>query len=464
MAADTILAAASPPGPGSRAVLRLSGARALECIDRLCAGSAGLARARGFSAHAIEIEAGGLRLPAWALVFRAPRSFTGEDVVELHLPASAPLVDLVARCLVVEHGARWAGPGEFTRRAFENGRIDLSQAEAVGQLIAAVGEDEARAARRALEGRMGEEARAISTLVTEALAFIEAALDFPDEDLPEIAPAGLIERIDAAAARIEELRRSTRLRLSGPGVLHVVLAGLPNAGKSSLLNALAGRDAALVSPLAGTTRDPVRIRTRIEGSAVEWVDVAGSPVGSGGLERQLDESGRRAVERLGRIEIEHADLTVWVLDASEPLEASLEACASLPARRRIIAANKVDLLDAADKARLGAELGAAHQVSALTGEGLEGFTRAVLRVARRRGPEPLWGSPPRFLASAHQESALLGAAEAVERARRAVSAELGLECAAADLRDALGRLEELSGRVTASDVLGHVFARFCIGK
>jgi tRNA modification GTPase len=487
MLAPTIFAIASAPGVGTRAVLKLSGPSALAAVAALAEDGRTLADRRGFAGVELALRAYGLRVPAWVVVFRAPRSYTREDLVEVHVPGSAPVVAALARALVALEGVRWAAPGEFTLRALQNGRIDLGQAEAVAQAMAATSEAEARAARRGLAGELGSEVRGIADLLTETLALIEAGIDFADEDLPEVAPQALIERVGAVAARIERLRRSTSLRLASSGACRVVLAGFPNSGKSSLLNAVLGRSAALVSEFPGTTRDPVRGATSEGGVRIEWTDVAGtldlrelldlrsSSPAAYGLERALEAPALEAVRRLTRLEIETADLVLWVVDGTEPAGASMKCFEDLeglggPAPpRRLLVVNKTDLFAAADferwrlageDARVGAVL-----VSARTGDGLAKLKAAVLARCLRSGREvPRTRDAPRFLVSAHQEAALEAALEAIGRARAAISVELGNECAAADLRQALGALEELTGKVTPDEVLGLVFSRFCVGK
>lgn len=481
---DTILALASPPGRSARAVMRLSGPSAFDAVERLAGDSGRVRGAPGFSGVAVVFQLEGGSLPAWVDVFRAPRSYTREDILEIHLPASPPLVEGLGRALVLAEGVRWAGPGEFTLRAFLNGRIDLSQAEAVAQLISAADKAEARAAQRGLAGEFRLRLDGIARDLTETIALLEAALDFVDEGVPEVEPDEILRRTHGVRERLAGLRQSTRLRLSAPGVAHVVLGGFPNAGKSSLLNAILGRHAALVSSLAGTTRDPVRGNTVHGGTRIEWVDLAGmsslEPSGktessgtSGGapsvadLDRQLGEEARAAVRRLSSVELEHADLLLWVLDPTDRPEASLAEYRRLDEQRRVLVVNKTDLVNSAVLEQWSPSRWkeAVHLVSARYGSGLSSLVKAVVEHARgSRLSARLVTSPECFLVSAHQESALLCAMDSLERAAEAVVQEVGYECAAADLREALRALEELTGRVTNDEILGHIFARFCVGK
>ena len=468
----TIVALSSPPGVSARAIVRVSGPEAIDAVAALLVsnGDAGAASSSspasaltelgGFRGRAVRLAVGHAILPAWLTVFRVPRSYTREDLVEIHAPGSRPVLDALARSLVSRDGVRWAHPGEFTLRAYLSGRVDLSRAEAVEQLIAATSEDEVRAARRSLSGELAREVERVREALVEGLALLEAALDFPDEDLPEIAPAPVLERIEAIAATIARLRLSTSLRISSSGVRRVVLAGYPNAGKSSLLNRILGRHAAIVSSLEGTTRDPVRGRTESGGRTIEWIDVAGAfgDEGVGAtvpqLEQQLDPDDRNALRRLTDFELRSADLVVWVVDVADRLaRESIGRGRSIDA---LVVANKIDLPSSTtDRPQV--------VVSARTGQGIDSLLAAVHR-RLDGGPAASGGCESTFLTTAHQEAALERADARAHRAREALAAGLGYECAAADLRGALGAMEDIVGRVTTDDVLGHIFSRFCIGK
>lgn len=508
---DTIVAVASPPGISSRAVIRVSGPHSLEAVARLVDPEGEtLLRQRGFTGRAVELELDDVTLPAWVNVYRAPRSYTREDVVELFVCGSPAVLHLVSTALLTLRSTggdpllRWARPGEFTLRAFLRGRIDLSQAEAVASVIGATGEDEARAARRGLRGELRDRLEALSRGLTESVALLEAALDFPDEDLPQVAPDVIRRRLDGARSRLEELRSSCRQLSGADGTLRVVLAGFPNAGKSTLLNAILCREAAIATPVPGTTRDPVRGVTICRGRRVEWIDLAGTrsagaltrapesmgaeseeaegaALSSAGAreEGQLEEgrgdremSGAdgedviwRIVGRLSKAEVDAADLVLWVLDPVRDVTASLSESRRFSGRRVLLVAQKSDLLDGPGGEGAKRALGEAadeplHLVSALRGDGIAELLDAVLRAGSCRGREG--AGSPRFLVSAHQQAALEAAGEALGRARGAV--DWGYELAAADLRDALRALEDLTGRVTSDAILEEVFSRFCIGK
>ena len=470
MLEGTILACATPRGKAARGVLRLSGADAVAAVGRISASAAALEDCPGYGGVELRLEVDGGAFDAWAVVYRAPRSYTREDVVELHLPASLPVQGMIARALVVQEGVRWAGPGEFTLRAFRSGRLDLAQAEAVAQVISATEDVELRAARRGLSGELGAVVRAVADRLTGTLALMEACIDFADEDIPEFSGGRLSGEVGEIVAAVDRLKRSTSLRLAGEGSFHCVLAGLPNAGKSSLLNALLGRREALVSELAGTTRDPVRGTTREGTLSVTWVDLAGGYPRPwerlvSGLDRRMNPETRAAVERLTSLELEHADGVLWLVDAAGEYPESLEAFESLEAVVKLLVFNKVDLLDAPARASLAGRYPAALLTSALDGTGLDELRAAVGKcpaAASRQGS--LAGEPARFLVSSHQEAALQLSREALDRALDVLDSGAGLELAAADLRDALRSLEDLIGEVTPDDVLDRVFAGFCVGK
>ena len=349
----------------------------------------------------------------------------------------------------------------------------------MARLSAATGEEEARAARRALAGDLGREVESVVNVLTEALALIEAGIDFADEDLPEVAPDILLERLDDVGARITSLRASTSLRVADSGASHVVFAGLPNAGKSSLLNAVLGRPEAIVSDLEGTTRDPVRGVTNEGGVRVSWTDLAGttsldalqressSRTVARGLDRRMSDATRRAVRRLTDVELRAADTVLWVVDGTVAEDVSLADSRGIDASRRVLVVNKIDLLDDRVRRTWARRHPGACLVSAVTGAGIDVLRRLVAdrSAGVRSGPgaEPSVEAP-RYLTSAHQESALDEADDAMVRARSALNADHGNELAAADLRDALRALEDLAGTVTPDDVLGLIFSRFCVGK
>jgi tRNA modification GTPase len=491
---DTIAAVSTALGPSARAVVRLSGPRALECAGALvCAGpGAAIEESRGYTQRAVEIDVHGIPIPARITVFRKPRSFTGEDLVEIDLPGSLPVLAALLRRLLAAGRARLAHPGEFSLRAFLGGRLDLTQAEALGKLIHAGGEAEARAAYRQLGGELRRRVGEIEEAITGTLALVEAGIDFPDEDIPAVAPGRLEAEIEKARRGARRLLDSACLRIPERGALRVAILGHPNAGKSSMLNAAVGRPAALTSDEAGTTRDPVRASSVRGGIQLEWMDLAGleeaawmlgRPAGAAGPgaagetgdggEAAAEYGMARAIQRLSERELEIADLIVWVADgcrggADDPLSGFDE----LPEKPRLDAVSKCDLLGAAARSRWRAHPLRPLLVSARTGEGLD---ELLERIAAHRGgwmagrDIPAGGgravSPDAaLLLSPLQATQLERAVEALDRAAAALRSGSGYELAAVDLRDALAGLAPLCGREVSERVLGAIFSQLCIGK
>lgn len=440
---DTIAAIATAAGAGGVGVVRLSGMRAREIAETLCA-----RRLKPRFAHYARFhDADGETLDdGIALYYRAPASYTGEDVVELQAHGSpAVLRALLDRCCAL--GARMARPGEFSERAFLNGKLDLAQAEAVADLIAAGDARAARAARRSLDGVFSRRVDAIADALLGLRVHVEAAIDFVDEPLDTLGGAQLRDGLARAAADLDalliEAERGQKLRDG----LHAVIVGPPNAGKSSLLNALAGSERAIVSDIAGTTRDLLRETVRVDGVELTLVDTAGLRAGGDAIER---EGMRRAASELTR-----ADLAIVVLDANEIASgraAVADAIAEVPQRLWVM--NKADLLPG-----LPVASDDAVWVSARTGAGLDTL-HARLRALAGLEAE---GAEGAFSARARQVDALRRARLELAAARQQLEGDM-LDLTAESLRAAHDSLGEITGRVAPDDLLGHIFSRFCIGK
>jgi tRNA modification GTPase len=433
IARDTIAAIATPPGRGGIGIVRVSGPRAA-AIAQAVLGSVPTPRV----ADAARFGAGGEPIDAGlALYFPAPHSYTGEDVLELH-GHGGPVVMQMLLAACVDAGARLAEPGEFTRRAFLEGKLDLAQAEAVADLIDASSREAARSALRSLSGEFSAAIQTLQAQLVELRALTEAQLDFPEEDLERLHrddAARRLERVREALSEVLAKSRQGSLLRSG---VHVVLAGRPNVGKSSLLNRLAGDERAIVTAVPGTTRDALREPVQIEGVPLVLVDTAG-------LRESADEVERLGIERARR-ELERADVVIAVSEAGAPGMPADE----LPQTARIEVYNKADL-------RPGFVAPAqALAVSAKTGAGLAELRRAILAAAG-------WSASgePVFLARERHLRALEAAAEHLAKAQRE---QARWELFAEELRLAHQALGAITGEFTPDDLLGEIFARFCIGK
>ena len=470
---DTIAAIATPPGTGALAIVRVSGPGAVALADAVFRGRGALREAASHTAHYGAIVrapddrsgagAGGGEVidDVVATLFRAPASYTGEDTVEITCHGS----NLVAATIVgvlLNEGARNADPGEFTRRAFLNGKLDLTQAEAVAEVIRSATAASLRGARNRLNGALGARVSALRQQLLDCAVHVELALDFADEDI-ELAPAELVasevREVRAAIAAMLATFRTGRMLRDG---IHVVLAGPPNVGKSSLLNRLAQEARALVTDVPGTTRDVIR----------EDLDIHGVPV------RLYDTAGLRAteetVERLG-VErsiatVADADLVLFVCAANEPFPhdalRQVRAATAPTGAQVAVIANKSDLEDRRDLPdRRDLDAGNAERcdlaVSARTGARLDDLCSLLLERTVGTGG---YTERTALVASARHRDNLQRAAAALARAEQAAAAALGGELVAADLRNAVSHLEEIIGIVASDDVLNRIFAQFCIGK
>jgi tRNA modification GTPase len=452
-AADVIAAVSTAAGPSPRGVVRLSGAGALEVLAGLCAGGlpAELSPRASYRAFDAELRFRDLVLPARVYVMRAPASYTREDVVELHTFGNAAL----QRALLAElsaRGARPAGPGEFTRRAFLNGRIDLAQAEAVESLIHSRNETEHRAALDVLAGRLSGEVAALRRDLTETAALMELSLDFSDQDVPLISAAEARARLRPARETLRRLAGDDGGRVARQAA-RVVLFGPPNAGKSSLFNALLRRRRAIVSPHPGTTRDTVEAVAALDGLELLLVDTAG-------LRPPVDGIEAEAVRRSGD-SVARADLALCVLDLTQPPgRETLEMLRGLDPRRAAVVLNKSDLGAARpDALRALPEGIETHAVSARTGAGLP----ELLDGLRARLIGGVDRAPGALMVGARQAALLRQALAALDRALDD-DTPAAIDLLAEDVRAALAALDDLTGGSATEETLDLIFAKFCIGK
>ena len=442
---DTIAAIATAPGRAGIGVVRVSGAS----VRQVMLGIVGRCLAPRHAAVVRFRDADGASIDEGvALFFAGPQSYTGEDVLELQGHGGPVVLRLVLqRC--VELGARMAQPGEFTRRAYLNGRVDLAQAESVVDLIDAATAHAARSALRSLQGEFSSKINGVKARIVELRARVEAALDFPEEDVDALERATVREGLAEVRAALETvLAAAARGSVLREG-LHLVIAGRPNVGKSSLLNRLAGAELAIVTDIPGTTRDPVREALAVGGVPVHVVDTAG-------LRDTTDPVERIGVERAWDV-IAKADAVMLVADATSGMgEADLAILRRMPqGLKRLRVMNKIDLIgreaakeEAADETVLW--------LSARTGEGIDLLRSAILELAGWHHP-----TESAFLARERHLTALR-AAQAHLVAATSQAAQL--EFLAEELRLAQEQLSLITGEFTADDLLGEIFSRFCIGK
>ncbi|MEA2626133.1 MAG: tRNA modification GTPase [Candidatus Binatota bacterium] len=448
--ADTIAAIATPAGIGAVAIVRVSGPRAIAIAKTIFAGfpSTGLESHRLYVGRVTDTD-GAVLDRGLAVVMRSPHSYTGEDVVELQVHGS-PVVARAVLELTFRHGARAARSGEFTMRAFLNGKIDLAQAESVADLVAASTPAAARAAALQLDGSLSRAVEEILDVLVGTAAELEASLDFAEEDVGDIDVEEIARRLEAQAVRCRDLASTSRRgRLLRHGA-RVAIVGKPNVGKSSLLNRLLLSDRAIVTPIAGTTRDALEEAAEIDGIPVVVVDTAG-------LRPTADEVEREGVRRT-REQIGIADLVLLVVDASTGLDAVdrdvLEAVTGTPF---LVVANKIDLGRAASS---NGHRPAVY-TSARTGEGIAELRREITREVG--GGQADFGGLA-VLRERHR-SALEAAAAALDVASRSLEEGGTADVIAVDVNLAIGALSEILGRVpSAEDVLHRIFGEFCIGK
>ena len=447
---DTIAAIATAPGRGGIGIVRISGPACAAIATALLGAvpAARKAELRGFlDEHGAALDAG------LALYFPAPHSYTGEDVLELQGHGGPVVMDLLLR-RVLALGARLAAPGEFTQRAFLNDKLDLAQAEAVADLIDSGSSEAARAALRSLQGEFSAQVHDLAEAVLELRMWVEAAIDFPEEEVDFLADRALAARMEFIRGRFAELAETARQGALLRDGLTLVIAGRPNAGKSSLLNRLAGYDAAIVTPLPGTTRDVLRERIEIDGLPLHLLDTAG-------LRDSADEIEAEGIRRAHQ-ELERAGRVLFVVDASDAaaVAAIADDLAALPTESPCtVVMNKIDLAGVEAGVDAGAGAPPRVRVSARSGAGLE-LLRAHLKDCVGFHP----AGDGALSARARHLDALRRARAHVEEAHRLLTERHAGELVAQELSDAQKQLGEITGQVTSDDLLGRIFGSFCIGK
>lgn len=453
---DTIAAIATPLGVGGIGVVRVSGPDAVQLVQRVFVRSDGLPVTNLQShhvCHGFVVDGHGDRIDeALLCAMRKPRSYTREDVAEISCHGGVLITQRVLDAVLAQ-GARVAEPGEFTRRAFLNGRLDLAQAEAVIDLINARTLASHRAAINQLDGALSRCLRDLREELIQVSVYLEAGIDFPEEDLQLVSEAALGERLEAVAGRLETLCNSfARGRLLRDGMA-VAVVGRPNVGKSSLLNALLGRDRAIVSPQPGTTRDTIEEELSIDGVLVRLTDTAGLHTATDVIEQEGMRRARTVVER--------AELLVVVLDGSVALTCDdhlvLSETAGSP---RLVVRNKCDLSPSWTADDLVSS-GPLLDVSALQHIGICDLEQAIVRQAL--GNDPLSQDEVLLTRARHYQS-IMNALKNVRAAQRGLCGEMPLECVALDVGEALQNLADVLGESVAGEVLDRIFHQFCVGK
>ncbi|MGB3918801.1 tRNA uridine-5-carboxymethylaminomethyl(34) synthesis GTPase MnmE [Thiothrix litoralis] len=441
---DTIAAVATPPGRGGVGIIRISG----QLVPALATAMLGSLPAPRQAVHRLFKAADGTPLDdGIALYFPAPHSFTGEDVLELQGHGGTVVLDmLLKRCL--ELGVRLARPGEFSERAFLNDKLDLAQAEAIADLIDSGSEQAARSALRSLQGEFSTAVNTLLTGLIELRVYVEAALDFPDEEIDFLADAAVTNRLETIKQQLHTIFLKARQGSLLRDGMHLVIVGRPNAGKSSLLNALAGQETAIVTEIAGTTRDVLRERINLDGMPLHIVDTAG-------LRDSDDPVEKIGIERAWA-EIAKADLILLLVDDTshdEPENAAI--LARLPPHLpRITVHNKVDL-----SGKQPGKQGEHLYISAKQSLGIEEL-RAELKTRMGYQGE----AEDTFIARRRHLQALAETQAAVERAEYQLREFNAGELMAEELRQAQDTLGQITGRFTPDDLLGEIFSSFCIGK
>jgi tRNA modification GTPase len=458
---DTIAAVATPPGVGAVAIVRISGPDARQALERCFRPSSSREWRPQRLRRGAVLDAARARIDdALAVYFAAPHSYTGEDVAELHVHGGPGSVACVLEA-VLAAGARLATPGEFTRRAFVNGRLDLAQAEAVADLIAAESRLASRAAALRLEGATGRALREMSDELMSHIAEIEAHVDYPEE-VPEPDARAIAECVRRQSARVDDMLAGAGAAKALRDGIDCVIAGPPNAGKSSLLNALLEAERAIVSEIPGTTRDIVEDRVAVDGVLLRLRDTAGLRVTADVIEAEGVSRAQNAIAG--------AELVIVVLDCSRLLDDDARAALVITeGRARVVLANKLDLGDAGEAQLLHEYPHVARNGGACSFVRGSVKRRETVNEVRAAVAQLGWGGKVELanathVANARQIEALVRARTALEQARVAIEAPYPIDIAAAELRAAVAAYGEITGATVTQGVLDGIFSRFCVGK
>ncbi|NLA77135.1 MAG: tRNA uridine-5-carboxymethylaminomethyl(34) synthesis GTPase MnmE [Clostridiales bacterium] len=452
----TVAAIATPCAASGIGVIRISGDDALLIADRVFSPFSPeqkLSEMKGYSAAYGRVISGGRVLDkAVALVFRAPKSYTGENVAELSCHGSPFVLQQVLRA-VLEAGAQPAPAGEFTKRAYLNGKLDLASAEAVMNVISSQGEDARSAALNALDGALGKKAEAVRGIIVSAAANMSAWVDYPDEEIPELDRNTLTGDFKRCEGELRALLSGFDAGQAVLGGVDTVIAGRPNAGKSTLMNLLAGRELSIVTPVAGTTRDVVEQTVRVGNTLLKLADTAG-------LRAALDEVEKIGVER-AKTRIERAGLVLAVFDSAEELNADDFRLAEMCTGKKAVAViNKTDLPPRADLEYIKSHFEYTAQVSASEAEGMETLESAIEALLGTKN----FDTSCALLTTERQRACCEKAAQCLSEAVEALESGMTLDAVNVSCDGAIAALLELTGESVSEAVVNEVFAQFCVGK
>jgi tRNA modification GTPase len=458
---ETIVAISTPPGRGGIGIVRLSGPGALLAAAQLVSLRAPLEHAHAVFARVFDpLRLGKILDDAVVTAFFAPHSYTGEDLVEIAAHGSPVVLEALVRAALSIEGIRLAAPGEFTQRAFLSGKLDLTQAEAVADLIAAQTLEQVRSAAQQMGGAMSRRVAPAKESLLRLIALLEAGMDFASgelDDVDVVPPAQIRDTLYTVTAPLQQLAESFRRGQILRDGAAIALVGRPNAGKSSLFNRLLERERAIVTPVPGTTRDTVEESLSLGGIPLRLIDTAGLRGETlAGQPDQIDEAERQGMARSHEA-LADADLILLVHDASLPLEAEEERLmASLAGRPHVVIWNKIDLVEPT-----GADQAVdVVRTSALTGAGLADLRHAVLHALQAEGSFTDAGA----LNNLRQQESVTATLAALQAAVAAIEAAMPHEVLLLDLHTALQALDALTGATTTDDILGRIFSTFCIGK
>ena len=444
---ENICAIATPPGRGGVGIIRISGVNLSNFATPIIGD---LPKPRYASYRKFRDEPGEIIDEGIVLYFPAPNSFTGEDVIELQGHGGPVVMDMLIE-RVLELGARLARPGEFSERAFLNNKLDLAQAEAIADLIDSGSRAAARLANRSLLGLFSKQIHQLVDEMIQLRLYVEAAIDFPEEEIDFLSDGIVSARLQSILDKTKQIQKSARIGTLLRDGMQLVIAGRPNAGKSSLLNALCGRDTAIVTEVAGTTRDLLREQIQIDGMPLHLIDTAG-------LRHSEDAVEMEGIRR-AREEIHSADMILWVYDALEGIDQDADDIAALPDDVPVaLICNKIDKADGHGGIEKRAH-GVTISLSAKCGEGVDLLREHLKQSMGYHGEDE-----GEFIARRRHLDAIKRALAFVESGKSALESSLSGELLAEDLRQAQNVLGEITGEFTADELLGEIFSSFCIGK